>query len=368
MSQQQQMTHTCGYYNGERWPIQLVISKFNITLTLKAGEYILDRSGRKINDPYFDLFVQNKQLRREESDKPVPLITVPVVTVATPMTTQQANPVRAVTQWMRDKKGVRQPVLTQPEPPPPQPLPEAVVATASDSVRPMTMEEARRAGFVRRVREVPEEYGANDTTGLPPANIPRMKVAIDPSMNKAATPLPKEMLRLPANDPNRQARSQIVAGLAQSAKAPPADTSSSPFGNAGVVNSSPLMAGVPAQIQESEAPTDVEPSEPEPLSEQEPELQVELQEQQPVVALPEPDLQELEEMEAQDPPPPLPVAPKLTQPKVPLKPLTPANKFTCIACGAPFKFRSQLLNHAKAKHADRLNAIMASYPETSASS
>lgn len=357
-----QMTNVVGYYNGERWPIQLVISKFNITLTLKAGEYILDRAGRKINDPYFELFVQNKQLRREESDKPVPLITVPVVTVATPLTTPQANPVRAVTQWTRDSKGVRQPVLAQPEPP--AQLPAAVVATASDSVRPMTMEDARKAGYIRRVREVPEEYGVNDTTGLPPANIPRMKVAIDPSMNKAAPPLPKEMLSLPANDPNRQARSQIVAGLTQSAKAPPADTSSSPFGNAGVVNSSPLMAGVPAPIQESALP---EAAEPEPISEPEPELQVELQEQQPVVALPEPDLKELQELEAQDPPPP-PVAPKITQPKVPLKPLTPANKFTCMACGAPFKFRSQLLNHAKAKHADRVNAIMASYPETPASS
>src|SRR5579885_2120817 len=177
-----QMTNVVGYYNGERWPIQLVISKFNITLTLKAGEYILDRAGRKINDPYFELFVQNKQLRREESDKPVPLITVPVVTVATPLTTPQANPVRAVTQWTRDSKGVRQPVLAQPEPP--VQLPAAVVATASDSVRPMTMEDARKAGYVRRVRDVPEEYGVPDTTGLPPANIPRMKVAIDPSMNK----------------------------------------------------------------------------------------------------------------------------------------------------------------------------------------
>lgn len=347
-------TNIVGYYNGERWPVQLHVSKFNVTLTLKAGEYVLDRAGRKVNDPFFECFVENKQLRRETSDTPVPLMVLQPAANAAP--SPQTNPVRAVTQWTRDGRGVRQPVLTQP--PPPEQLPAAVLASASNSVRPMTMDEARRAGLVRKVREVPEDYGVNDTTGLPPANIPRMKVAIDPSMNKVATPLPREMLTLPADDPNRQVRSQLVAGLAQGSKAPPADATTHPFANAGVVNNSQIVAGTPVAqpVMESQnTPEDEFAGEPETELEQPPTA--------PAVALPEPDLAELREMEAAEPvqtePPP---QPKLTQPKPPLKPMTPKNQFVCMACGAPHKFRSQLLNHAKLKHADRVNAIMASYP------
>lgn len=361
-------TNVVGYYNGERWPIQLVVSKFNVTLTLKPGEYVLDRAGRKINDPFFEAFVANKQLRRETSETPVPYITIPAVNAAA-APSPQANPVRAVTQWSRDSRGVRMPVLTQPQPPAPvaQPeaLPPAVLASANESVRPMTMEEARRAGLVRKVREVPEDYGVNDTTGLPPSNIPRMKVAMDPSMNKPVAPLNREMLTMPANDHNRQARSQLVAGLAQGSKLPPPDATTNPFANSAIVNNSPLVAGTPAAqpplLEDQEVGEEVleESMEPEPP---------EQPEATPAVALPEPDIAELREMEAAEPQPVAPPpAPRLTQPpKPPLKALTPKNQFTCMACSAQHKFRSQLLNHAKLKHPDRVSAIMAPYPETPA--
>lgn len=335
------MTNVVGYYNGNRWPIQIVASKFNITLTLKTGEYVLDRAGRKINDPYFEVFVTNKQLHKETSETPVPLIVVPVVAPPVAATGYQSNPVRSVTQWTRDSRGVRQPVLTQPqpEPMPTSALPAAVIASASDSVTPMSMEEARKRGLVRKVRDVPEDYGVNDTTGLPPGGIPKMRYAVDPGMNKAPAPLPKEMLALPSNDPNRATRAPLLSSLAQGARVPaPEDASSNPFANTAVVNgppNSPLMAGTPIVEAQEEAV-------PEPPMEED-----------AAETMPQPQLAEAVAPVAVAPPPP-----------PPMRPLTPKDNYVCMACGAPHKFRSQLYKHAQAKHADRLNAIMAVYPET----
>lgn len=348
MVTEQKMTHVCGYYNGNRWPIQIVVSKFNITLTLKPGEYILDRAGRKINDPYFEVFVTNKQLHKEVSEAQVPLVAVPVVTAPAAAAGYQASPVRAVTQWTRDARGVRQPVIAQPAPEtlPIPTLPAAVLASASESVTPMSMEEARRRGLVRKVREVPEDYGVNDTTGLPPGGIPKMRYAVDPGMNKAAAPLPKEMLALPDNDPNRAIRAPLLSSLAQGTKLPaPEDAPETPFANAAVVNgplNSPIVAGSPVPIVEEQAEAAAPPVEeaaPEPMPE--PQLAEAAAPVQPIAAAPAR---------------PVPTAP-------PMRPVTPKDKFVCMACGAPHKFRSQLYNHAKAKHPDRLNAIMATYLE-----
>lgn len=333
------MTKTIGYYNGNRWPIQLVISKLNITLTLEPGKYILDRQQRKINDPYFEVFANNKQLHREIGTKEVPIIAIPEVAgVAAP--SAQTNPVRAVTEWTRDSRGLRQPVLSEPAP---AALPQAVVASASASVRPMSMEEARRQGLVRKVREVPEDYGVNDTTGLPPSGIPKMRYSIDPGVNKQAPPLPKEMLALPKDDPNNATRMQLVAGLSKSSTTPaPEDASANPFSNTAVVNAppdSPIVAGTPAAqpVMESEEAL------PEPSNE--PDIE-------PMLAAPD-----LEEEKPAAPP----------APPVPLRPVTQSNRFVCLACGAPHKWRSQLVKHAKQAHPARLAEIMAHYPESNAS-
>lgn len=345
-------TNVVGYYNGNRWPIQVVASKFNVTLTLKPGEYILDRQGRKINDPYFEVFANNRQLHRETSETPVPVLVIPEVTNAA-VITQPNNPVKAVTQWTRDSKGHRQPVIPE-NAQPATTLPASVVASATDSVKPMTMEEARAKGYVRKVREVPEDYGVNDTTGLPPGGIPKMKYSIDPGVNKPAPPLPKEATSLPKDDPNRQTRAQLVAGLAQGAHTPaPEDGPVNPFANVGVANASPLVTGNPTVTPVPLA----ESAEPEPVETM----------PEPDMSLPAPDLSEVEETA-----PPMPAviagtpaqaaAAPTAQP--PLRPLTPKNNFMCMACGAPFKFRSQLQNHATAKHPDRVNAIMAAYPAT----
>ena len=70
------MTKTSGYYNGEKWPVQLVLPKLNVTLHIRPGESILGRDGRKINDPRFEVFTGHG-LSRELSDVPVPINNVP---------------------------------------------------------------------------------------------------------------------------------------------------------------------------------------------------------------------------------------------------------------------------------------------------
>lgn len=332
-------TNVSGYYNGNRYSIQLVISKLNITLTLKPGEYIMDRQKRKINDPYFEKYVNSKQLHKETSEKQVPLIIIPEVT-NTGIVTQPNNPVRAVSTWTRDNKGHRQPVLTQPEPAAPvraesvAELPAVVVSSSHSSVTPMSMDEARRLGHAGRVRLVPEDYGVTDTTGVPPSGIPQMRYSIDPKMNKNVKPLPKDLLALQKGDPNASTKTQLVAGLTQSAGVPPPeDGSGNPFNNTGVVTAppdSPVTSGRPLMENEPDAVA-------------EPDVEV---------LLPEPVLDET--------PPARPPARAGAPP--PMRPLTPKNKFVCMACGAPHKFRSMLLTHAQKNHPQQVNAIMAAYP------
>ena len=72
-------TNVSGYFNAERWPIQLVLPGHKITLTLKPGDFILDRKGRKINDPYFETFADSAQLAREISKTPVSINHMPEV-------------------------------------------------------------------------------------------------------------------------------------------------------------------------------------------------------------------------------------------------------------------------------------------------
>ena len=69
----QATTQVLGYYNGGKWPIQIVFPKLNVTLTLEPGAHIRDASGRKINDPYFEAFAKQGQLSREHSEVPEPI-------------------------------------------------------------------------------------------------------------------------------------------------------------------------------------------------------------------------------------------------------------------------------------------------------
>ena len=156
---------------------------------------------------------------------------------------------------------------------------------------------------------------------------------------------------MPKDDPNRQMRSQLVAGLAQGQAPPPEEAPPNPFANAGVQNDSPLVSGQPQALAESEEQLPVEEA-PEVVNE----------EPQSPDSLPEPEVEE--GVPAVNAPFVPPTAKLTAPPKPPLKPLTRKDQFTCMACGAPHKFRSQLLKHAQQKHPERIQAIMAPYPDT----
>lgn len=330
-------TTVVGYYNGNRWPIQLVISKLSITLHLQPGEYILDRHGRKINDPFFEVYANSKQLQREISDKPVPMIRVPIaVTSVAPRS--DGLSVHSVTEFTQDKQGVRHPVMSKPRDVPEQPV-------NKPSVVAMSMEEARRAGFIRKVREVPEDYGVTDTDGAPlrMADVPKIKYAIDPSMTKRPADLPKELLQMPAE---MAAQRQPLLTELKKAEATNAKLDSATGFLNTVVRTAPpdapVTVGKPAPLAES-APV---PEVPPPAEES--------------IPLPEPEVDELPEGES------LPPVPTEETVPVPTDDAAPAPKldspFVCSVCGSDHKFRAQLKQHARAKHPDQIEVIMAPYP------
>ena len=354
------LTNTVGYYNGARWPIQLVISKLNITLHLKPGEYVLDRDGRKINDPFFDAY---QQLKKEISDEAVPLIIIPAVQpAATASAVHGNNPVRGTAKFKMGTDGVRRPEM------PAAPSPSAVLAQENtpagvNPVTPMSMDEARRLGLVRRVREVPENYGVDDNAGAPPRIMPTIKYSVDPSMLKKPKALPKELLLVEGKDiSNPGARTQLVSQLAKGAMTEATPSSASAFLNQTTPTApagSALTAGpaMPRSVLRSRTPAL-------PPVEQESPLEPEMTEAEETAAetgaatvdLPAPDLTELQQEQQEQ-------APAELLPPVDLKQPAKRDRFICAGCGVPFKFYSQLQKHAEAKHKTTYAAIMAAYPQ-----
>jgi hypothetical protein len=334
------MTNVCGYFNGNKWPIQLVISKLSITLHLQPGEFILDKQGRKINDPFFEAYAKNKQLQRETTDKPVPVIAIPIV--ATTVTQRgDGHSVHSITKFKEDAKGIRQPVLAAPAEVPEQ-------AINKPSVLPMSMDEARRRGFIKKVREVPEDFGVKDTDGAPPsmAEVPTIKYATDPTMLKRPVELPKELLQMPANIAS--SRAPLLAELTHAENTNVQLDSPTGFMNTVVRTAppnAPVVAGKPAQpVVESAAPPVV------PVA---PAAVVSGGNVMPDVdaVLPEPEIEESA--------PPVP-----TEDEAPAPQEAPAQRpFVCSVCNVDRNLRSQLKKHAESKHPQQVDAIMAPYPE-----
>jgi hypothetical protein len=332
------MTNVCGYFNGNKWPIQLVISKLSITLHLQPGEFILDKQGRKINDPFFEAYAKNKQLQRETSDKPVQIIAIPIVaTTVTPR--GDGHSVHSVTKFTEDAKGIRQPVL-------PKAISVPEQAINKPSVLPMSMEEARQRGFIKKVREVPEEFGVKDSDGAPVSvrEVPTIRYAIDPSMLKKAPELPKELLQMPEN--LASTRAPILAELKNAESTNAQLDSATGFMNTVVRTSppnAPVVAGVPpVAVAESLPPAAPAPAAPAPAAtggNVMPEIDA---------VLPEPELEESA--------PPAPLEDEAPAPK-------PEKPFVCCVCNVDRNLRSQLKKHAETKHPDRIAEIMAPYPE-----
>jgi hypothetical protein len=144
--------------------------------------------GRVINDPILDQFV-GRMLSPELANRPVPITRFPV---SMPRPAPPGGYV--VGQGRKNKDGKWE----LPERPEPAPLPAATpegrpVISNHPSVKGMTMEEARRMGFIGKQRLVPEDYGANETTGTPTRGdaIPTIKYSVEaPAPRAKASGLP----------------------------------------------------------------------------------------------------------------------------------------------------------------------------------
>lgn len=318
------MTKTCGYYNGNKWPIQLVISSLNVTLHLQPGEFVKDRAGRKINDPLFDAYAKNRQLFRETSSTPVPLLRVPAP--SSKPAPHDGQSVRQITEFTHTAAGVRVPVI-------PQPRNIAVQAVNKNSVQAMTIEQARKSGLVHRTREVPESYGITDTdSALPPRLPPPLKVATDMKPSKPVS-LPEGLLAAAAEDVPA-GRAALVQQLSQKVpeSLPEEDDEAVGFMNA-------VTHNAPPDVNISTGPETPVPS------------RTKVPRNAP--QLPEPELAQVDEPPAEDEQDVALPAPRQ---------VTPRNKYVCSACGLGFPFRSQLERHAISKHKDDIEAILSVYP------
>jgi hypothetical protein len=310
-------TNVVGYFNNQKFPLHLVISRLGITLEVKPGDFIRDIKGRKINDPVFD---QYRQLSRETSPTPVPLIAIPVQTPIP--VTSDGQSVRQVTEFRMNDRGFREPVM-------PQPKERAEVPINNPAIRGMSVEEARRLKLIRPVREVPEDYGVNDTdSAMPPRgpDIPVIKEARDmpAPVHKAAQPamLPPELVEPPVELAGRESLQQQLAESQEQAQA--LDENPNGFLNA-IVPNPPLASA-------------------------------------PVVAMPLPQLDDEETTPEPVMETPAPV--QLAATKSVPQPLPPRKKFVCAADGRTFDFRSQLEQHVVRKFPHMREQLLAPYPKT----
>lgn len=365
-------TNVLGYYNGSPYPIQLVVSELNAVLHLKKGDFILDRNHNKVNDPFFECFVKNKQLAREVSEKSVPINAIPRPGAMAPVA-RSTNPVQTASSFKVDRAGVRQPVM-QPT------TPAKIPNTDVNPVRPMSMEEARRLGFVRKVREVPEDYGVTDTDGVPPRTPPPMRIAIDPSMNKVPRALPKELISNLDGVADPGTRTSLITQLTQAPTPQPLTEGVEPenFFHAGSVTqavpaASPIISGaptkfVPAQVPPTPAsaaarllagkvnvPTVFPARTVAPKPEPAPAPELPAAEQELDDVLPPPDL-DSEQAEHEDS-----VESAVLQ-EVKARIVPPKSSYACPVCSADHKLRSLMLKHVKKAHPDMYATILQQYP------
>lgn len=343
-SEQPKLTSTVGYYNGNKWPIHLVISELGVTLHLKSGEFILDKQGRKINDPFFDKYAKPLQLSKEVSrNGQVPLIIVPPLTPAT-LAQRPAHSVTAVTEFTAD----RQPIMPKPRPAPP------ALAVNTPTHKGMSVEEARRIGLIGgAVREVPEDYGVTDTSGRPVDvnHAPPIRYAMESTPRiRQAEQLPEGLTQIDDKvDPSQMAARQTLVGSMNQAAASAASAESP----TGFMNQSTMHAPQPqavivapngqpaaAAVQEAEEPL--------------PQPNIFGNQTQPVHTAPQ-----------KGTPDPLAEARKKAQTAPAKEPAAKnAKPFLCNVDGKDFRYRSQLETYAKRKFPDKVAEILAPYPET----
>jgi len=374
-------TKTIGYFNPQKFPIYIEISEINVKTELAPNAYIRDRAGRYINDPIFEAYVHPKGLGRATGDAPVPIYYVPRFI-------KSERPVAAVTQatgFVRQPDGHTVPTYA-PVTRPPRETPV--------NKRPytgMTMEAARKMGLVGKPRLVPEDYGAEESTGAPAKaqNIPGMRYSIEsPPKIKTAAPLRPELTETDESlSPEEKARrQQLQTTISQASATAPAENFD------------------PARIRASTGPAPVPMRPPEDVPETQTAEQPAVTPKAAIKAAPKartkvlpvkttaaPPAQRIilkrrvaapieppPEAEAQgaETPPEEPenqpgscIIEPLDETSMPAPVLDPppsttesGKRFICAADGKPFNYRSELERHVKRNFPEVYDQLMAPYP------
>ena len=204
------MTNVKGYFNPNPYRVNVSISELGgMSVQLGPMEFIMDRkTNRKINDPLLDKYVGYKMLSPELSNAPVPVVMIPRMQAPQPS-------MHVVTQGVRGADGKWQVGEQAPE----QSMVKVPPTVSKPSVSAMSIEEARRRGFIGKAKLVDENYGAAETDGAPTRGdaIPRIKYAME-SQAPLARPgqLPKEL-----EEQVSPTLAPLIAGLQAAAQADP---------------------------------------------------------------------------------------------------------------------------------------------------
>jgi len=247
-------TNVIGYFNPNEYPIQLSLAEFNMVLQLQPNTYVVDRSGRLVNDPVLDRFVGKGKLARASDQKQQVEITHlrPVNDGAATPAAHQHSVSQAQRFDTKDGRVVAvNAVNTAPQPQTPPPV-------SYNPVKGYSVEEAKRLRYIKPTRIVPEDFGADETAGAPRSGqeIPAIKYATDTVRGRKPAPLPAELVA-PAT-PQQQA---IIATLERAAGTNPDDPNVLSNVSRTVVESNvPFVPGLPKPVfGESPAPVRLTP-------------------------------------------------------------------------------------------------------------
>ena len=369
-------TKVIGYFNPQKYSIYIEISEINLKTELAPNAYIRDRSGHYINDPIFEPYCHPKGLARATGEAPVPIYFVPRFV-------KSERPVAAVTQaagFVRQPDGRTVPTYARPEHPPRE------VAMNKRPYTGMTMDAARKMGLVGKPRLVPEDYGAEETTGAPPKAqaIPGMKYSIEsPPKIQTAAPLRPELTEADEDlsVEEKLKRTQLQTTMSQAAATAPPEA----FDAARVrpaAGPAPVPLRPPVDVPAvSTKPTPktatkavpVKPITPAPAPQRvvprrrvaapvqpPPELESQSSQEAPPteVETEQPEIERgsgiVEPLDESSMPAPV-LDPPPTEPET-------GKRFVCAADGKPFSFRSELERHVKRNFPEMYAELMAPYP------
>jgi hypothetical protein len=315
-------TNVQGYFNQHTWPVNIAISKLGRTITLnRAGDYIVDSEGKKVNDPIFEQYVGPMQLSREmtQNGTLIPIVKVKSLSEAADM---QGHSVRVADNFVNDPRtGSVKAVLR-----PVSPSQGDIKDVQKSSVMGMTIDEARRRKFIRPTVE-PNQNALKDTSGVPVhgQHLEEIDYAKDltPGLaaklkaeGKVVSPPPAaESVEIPDEEENPLTRS--LQGQMQEAMAKNPDDPN-------------FLTKISRQVTQAFKST--------PAPAPTPSVNI-------IDNLPQPDLT--------TPPDPNP------------RPLNVENqkKFVCELDGQGFEFRSQLERHCLTWHPDQVQQLMARFPK-----